>query len=286
MDDLRRLLKAEGSRFSPVEDEALRRIRGRHRRRELTRRGGLVVVALAIAGIGPFLLYREIAGQPGVRAGRTPSSSVTSGGPLHSPAPSEAPSPTPSASAVPSAKRPHVNSKAEFLLGPGGLGTAPFGADADEVIRVLSDKLGAPTFDTGWKGPICFVPEGRIVVWGSLATFFRRDQGSAQLVGYRYGGRLYSGMTYDNFDLGLSGGPDLATPEGIRVGSPDAAVRAAYPSAQYVRPDPNAYRFAPEYWLDAVPTSAIPETLIMDRVYPRGRVIQVIAGDTLDCGGE
>jgi hypothetical protein len=284
MDDLRNLLKAEGATFTPAEEEALRHVRRRHRRRQLARRGGLIALALAVAGIGPYLFYEEIAGGPGILAGGTPPSTKLSLSPSVRQTASHAPSPSPSPSGRP-ADQPSVDPKAKLRLGPGGIGAAPFGANAEEVIKVLSAKLGPPGFDTGWKDLICFVPGGRIVVWGSLATFYRNDEGSASFVGYRYGGRLISGMTYDNLDLELSGGPDLRTAAGIVLGSTDAEVRAAYPSAQFYPADPP---YATEPWYEYPRQSLGSNRLIlaMDRAYPNGKVIQIGGGDTLDCGGE
>jgi hypothetical protein len=124
-----------------------------------------------------------------------------------------------------------------FTLRPDGLGDELFGADADGVIASLTDVLGPPDEDTGW-GPTlesyatCIGTEIRFVTWRSLRAFFTDGPSDWAPGGVRHF------AAFDHSEaIGL---PllELATAEGVGIGSPVGDVRAIYGEAAVVADDP------------------------------------------------
>jgi hypothetical protein len=120
-------------------------------------------------------------------------------------------------------------------LEPDGIGAVDFGATPDVAIAYATTVLGPPDRDTGWVDSFsefgtCPPPEVRGVQWGTSPTGFAKaftllftkaatshaPGGGEHLFGYDYYG----------------GDVDLATPEGLTVGSTLADAQMMYPTIE------------------------------------------------------
>lgn len=127
-----------------------------------------------------------------------------------------------------------------------GLGSAIFGADADETIAYISSILGAPTADSGWADPfssfgVCPGTEVRGVTWGDLLLLFSDasvvDTGRRHFFSYQYGPPF--GSTIEPAGMRLGAGPT--------VGSTVADLRAVFPE---VIVNPGDGIFGPNFYVN------------------------------------
>ncbi|MFK8022342.1 MAG: hypothetical protein AB8G26_00150 [Ilumatobacter sp.] len=118
-----------------------------------------------------------------------------------------------------------------FTLEVDGLGVTSFGADAVGTISFVSSFLGEPTRDSGWVDPFtigaCGGTELRQVSWGALQLEFGDSssitEGRQHFYAYFYGAEGSNGVVTP---------ADLATAEGVTVGSSVGELLEAYPTAQ------------------------------------------------------
>lgn len=76
--------------------------------------------------------------------------------------------------------------RADLVLRPNGLGPIQFGATEEEALSLLSEILGSPSADTGWRTPGCGPnPDGgieeRYVSFGALSIRIDRPSGGDAL---------------------------------------------------------------------------------------------------------
>lgn len=119
----------------------------------------------------------------------------------------------------------------DFLLEPGGVGGTTFGMATDFVLlelALLGDPAvgGDPDDDTGWIDSFsvfgtCPGNEIRVVRWGTLEVFFKRDTIAEEGEFFTYRVSNFSG---DRVDL------KLRTAEGLRLGDTVADLQARYGS--------------------------------------------------------
>lgn len=113
-----------------------------------------------------------------------------------------------------------------FVLRPDGIDRMFFGAEPDDVISELTDRLGDPTSDTDWVDQmerfdgLCGGSVARFVTWESLQVFFT-DRGSAWAP---EGTRHFASYSAEE------GVEDLvfATSRGVGLGSTVEDVASAY----------------------------------------------------------
>jgi hypothetical protein len=115
---------------------------------------------------------------------------------------------------------------ASVVLEPDGVGVAPFGRAADDMVAAISAVLGPPTAETEWMDSFsgfgtCPGTEVKGVSWGDFTLLLGDDTPFAS--GNRHGYAWFVG----------GGAPDeepqlLVTDEGIGLGSTVAQVKAAY----------------------------------------------------------
>lgn len=109
-----------------------------------------------------------------------------------------------------------------------GFATVTFGTPADAAIAAISERLGAPSDDTGWIDPLsistCPGTQLRRVSWGGVLSMLFGDespftQGTPHFFAWSYG------------DVGGVGGEPagLVTPEQIGLGATLTELRTAYP---------------------------------------------------------
>lgn len=113
-----------------------------------------------------------------------------------------------------------------FVLRPDGIDLVFFGADAEDTIEALVDRLDEPDDDTGWVSQfdeydgLCVGTLVRFVTWGELELFFSD------------GPSLWADEGVEHFASYHVGGEDdrarYETSSGIGVGSTVADVIAAY----------------------------------------------------------
>jgi len=108
---------------------------------------------------------------------------------------------------------------------PDGLGQFSFGADPDAVVGDLTARFGPPDFDEGWE-PVNIYPchrgtEIRFATWdgaGLSVTFTDATTNWAD-------GRHFANYVY------FGGSADLATPNGLTVGTTSEELLALHPDA-------------------------------------------------------
>lgn len=118
---------------------------------------------------------------------------------------------------------------------------------SDDVIHVVSDRLGTPTSDTGFVPPgDPFACEGdgasRIVRWGDLRMTFAFDVSAVgettgtgdHLAAWSVGDEWAEQLSPDDDRSGPVVATGITTAEGIGVGSMRADVAAAYPDGALV----------------------------------------------------
>jgi hypothetical protein len=120
-----------------------------------------------------------------------------------------------------------------LVLRGDGLGAWMLGSDADTVVEGLTEVLGPPSTDTGWRSsedeqsPVwgCPPPQARRVRWPDLTAYFHAfPDGTLPADFLEY----YSPADGRPYFLGYQVGGDLRTAAGIGVGSTLAELRAAY----------------------------------------------------------
>jgi hypothetical protein len=119
----------------------------------------------------------------------------------------------------------------DFLLEPDGVGSTTFGMPTDFVLlelALLGDPAvtGDPDDDTGWIDSFsifgtCPGDEIRVVRWGTLEVFFKRDSIAEEGEFFTY---RVSNFSNDRIDL------KLRTAEGLRLGDTVAELQALYGS--------------------------------------------------------
>lgn len=114
-----------------------------------------------------------------------------------------------------------------LVLRPDGLGEAVFGSSADDVVRYLDDLLGPSSEDTGWVDQAetygtCLGTEVRFVRWDSLQIFLTDGPSDWAPAGTRHFAAYGHGETVGTPVL------DLATAEGVRIGTTVGDLRAIY----------------------------------------------------------
>ncbi len=130
-----------------------------------------------------------------------------------------------------------VDPTAVLVLEPDGLGDIPFGTGAEETIARLRELLGDPDEDSGWISSFsvfgtCPGTEVRMARWQTLEVFFSDGPTDWAPAGVRHF------FSYSNSALIDAPLLDLATREGLRVGSTVADVRAFYGDGAVVSGDP------------------------------------------------
>lgn len=113
-----------------------------------------------------------------------------------------------------------------IVLEENGLGIVAFGASPDEALAALGVQLGAPTYDSGWISSFspygtCPGQEIRVLEWNRLRVFFGDTT---------FGTQKFFQWTYAAYE-GEPAWPELATREGVTLGSTAEALVAAYPNA-------------------------------------------------------
>lgn len=134
----------------------------------------------------------------------------------------------------------------QLLLRPDGLGDLTFGDRADDVLQYLTGLVGEPEEDTGWvdKGEsyaTCIGTQVRFVQWGALQIFLTDGPSDWAPAGVRHFAHWA--------DTVLLGEPpiEMATEEGIGVGSTVDEIVAAYGTDARVEDDP---LYGPSFILD------------------------------------
>lgn len=115
---------------------------------------------------------------------------------------------------------------APLTLEPDGLGVVDLGDDYDTVVAAVTTRLGGTSGDSGWvaaRGEFGTCPGTvvRVVRWHSLRLFFSDGPTDVAEEGRHF--FYYSQSTVDAEDI-----VDLATPEGIGIGSTVEELQAAY----------------------------------------------------------
>lgn len=209
----------------------------------------MVLAALAVAVVGTALILvfvavsseRTTAGTAAAPPPTTVSpSSLTSStteattAPTPTSPPTTAPSTTTS-SATTTTTVPDPRSL--LVLEPDGLGEVPFGMETSEALARLRELLGDPDEDTGWIPSFsafgtCPGNEVRVVRWRTLEVFFSDGPTDWGPAGVRHF------FSYSNSALVDAPVLDLATREGLRIGSTVGDVRAFYGDDAVIADDP------------------------------------------------
>lgn len=169
-----------------------------------------------------------------------------------------------------------------LVLADDGIGGIDFGASPDETIAYATGVLGPPDTDTGWipglTSPygVCPEPNVRGVEWGTSAggfgaafTLLFTDSTTTHASGEHFFGYFYFG-----------GDPLLGTVEGITVGSTNAELQTAIPSAVI---DEDPFDPAAGSWVSNVdPTDQNVLYGFSTSVNPDGTLTSVNGGST--CG--
>jgi hypothetical protein len=176
-----------------------------------------------------------------------------------------------------SSGRPGGVTRPTLVLDPNGFDLARFGDPPQGVITALTDRLGKPDSDIGWRrnvglpGP-CLGGEPRrlrAVRWRGLRVYF--SDGATQ-----YGPKgtpHFNGYWLD--DAATVGRARIATAAGITIGSTVAQLKAAY-GARRIRLDPDISYHGPSFAVRA----GGQDTLVggVSQVTDAGRVTWIYAG--------
>lgn len=123
----------------------------------------------------------------------------------------------------------------ELVLLDNGLGPFRFQDSGEAVIEGVTATIGGWDADSSDNDalalPFCEQGQARLVSWGSLVLTFVTRDGSEAFTGWSYGFDPLTGDSEDNRHL------DLATPEGILLGSPRDDLIEAYGSAVSITDD-------------------------------------------------
>jgi hypothetical protein len=126
---------------------------------------------------------------------------------------------------------------AGLRLRASGLGQVVFGTDADQTISAITEMVGAPSEDTGWDPfnfPTCPGEQVRVVRWASLEVFFSDGATDWAPAGtphfFHYGHSVFAGSGESL---------DLATENGVRLGTTVAELKEAYGPDVLVIEDPS-----------------------------------------------
>ena len=120
-----------------------------------------------------------------------------------------------------------------LVLRGDGLGAWMLGSDADTVVDGLTEVLGPPSTDTGWRSseddesPVwgCPPPQARRVGWLDLTVYLHASPDEPLPADF---GIDYAPADGRPYFLGYQAGGDLRTDAGIGVGSTLAELRAVY----------------------------------------------------------
>jgi len=123
----------------------------------------------------------------------------------------------------------------ELLLLDNGLGPFKFQDSGEAVIEGVTATIGGWDADSSDNDalalPMCEHGQARLVSWGSLVLTFVARDGSEEFTGWSYGFDPLTGDSEDNRHL------DLATPEGIMLGSLRDDLIEAYGSTVSITDD-------------------------------------------------
>ena len=123
----------------------------------------------------------------------------------------------------------------DLILLEDGLGPINFGDSATAVIEAVTATIGGWDADSSDNDavtlPICDQGPTRIVSWGSLVLTFVERGDAESFTGWSYGFDPLTGNSDDHRGL------ELATPEGVTLGSHRSDVVDAYGSAVSIKDD-------------------------------------------------
>jgi hypothetical protein len=198
-------------------------------------RRGLGMGGALLAFLAAALVFAAC--DPGPASRPTPTSTRAQGGTA-----------TVAGTASTSSGRPGGVTRPTLVLDPNGFDLARFGDPPQGVITALTDRLGKPDSDTGWRrilglpGP-CLGGEPRrlrAVHWGGLRVYF--SDGATDYA--PKGTPHFNG--YWLRDAATQRQARIATAAGITIGSTVAQLKAAY-GARRIRLDPDISYGGPSF---------------------------------------
>ncbi|MGA7272400.1 MAG: hypothetical protein WB239_15110, partial [Acidimicrobiia bacterium] len=170
-----------------------------------------------------------------------------------------------------------VTTLAPLVMSAHGLGAARLGDPYDDTVAAITDRLGRPDHDSGWirsDSPQVGTCPGtivRVVQWHSLRLFF--SDGPTE-----FGEDIRHFFYYNQSIVDADEQIDLATEQGIRLGSTVRALRRVYGESLTID---DSVQFGISFMVDTGGSSLLSGTLTS--ASPEGLVTSI--GGGFGCGG-